>query len=870
MTTGGPPQSKVYGPPGGVANAAPAAPKVAMFDPRAAAQEAAAQQAVNQQQGIADVFSGGAPTQPGPPGAPTGGMFPQPAGNQPVNAQQSFQALMNKFDSLTIAGFNPATINADQLPRPKVPAPTTNVGQLEPQSRLDPANAHPRFIRLTTNMLPSQSQMKNMWKLPLGAIIQPMAQVNQNEEPIPVVNFGRVGVVRCRHCRTYINPFVTFTDGGRRWKCNVCGVQNDVSSDYFSALDERGLRKDLLERPELTRGNVEFVAPQEYMVRPPQPPVYVFVVDVSVNAVSTGLLQKAVEAIEVSLDRLPGGPRTRIGFITFDNTVHFYNIKSTLNQPQVMVVSDVEDIFLPLPDDMLVTLHESKEVVKQLLKGLPEMYKTTQIMEACMGSAIEAGYQLMQHIGGKMIVFQSSLPSYGLGKLKPRESPQVIGTDQESKLLTCQDEWYSKLGALCSRHQICVDMFATPSQFSDIATIGFLPKITGGSLYYYPNFHAGKDGNKFCHELLRCLSRETAFEAVMRIRMSKGFKIASYYGNFLNRSSDLLALPNCDADKAFGIQIQMEDGINPGPEAYMQTALLYTTSGGERRIRVHTTRIPTTDQIAELFSSVDEDALVCLMNKIAADRVIQKSSRGLKDARDLFEQRTVDTYRTYRSLFPQQEKGPDRLLYPKTLSNLAVESMALMKSAAYRPGTSTPLDTKVNLLIQIGSMGVTQSSSFVYPRLYALHMLGPGAGDIDEASGLCTMPAPLRLSADQITPEGLYMIEDGTQILMLVGKLCPPLLLQAVFGVSTLDGVEGSSLMLPLIAESEMSNKLNNIVTSIRGKGAIHANVTISKEGEKSSNDFIALLIEDRAQQASLSYADYLCHIHRNSQAPGH
>ena len=64
--------------------------------------------------------------------------------------------------------------------------------------------------------------------------------------------------------------------------------------------------------------------------------------------------------------------------------------------------------------------------------------------------------------------------------------------------------------------------------------------------------------------------------------------------------------------------------------------------------------------------------------------------------------------------------------------------------------------------------------------------------------------------------------------------------------------------------------QVNNIVTSIRGNGATHAGVTISKEGEKSSDLFLALLIEDRAQQASLSYADYLCHIHRNSQAPGH
>eukprot|EP00657_Telonema_sp_P-1_P010982 TRINITY_DN5713_c0_g1_i1.p1 TRINITY_DN5713_c0_g1~~TRINITY_DN5713_c0_g1_i1.p1 ORF type:complete len:108 (-),score=30.40 TRINITY_DN5713_c0_g1_i1:55-378(-) len=84
--------------------------------------------------------------------------------------------------------------------------------------------------------------------------------------------------------------------------------------------------------------------------------------------------------------------------------------------------------------------------------------------------------------------------------------------------------------------------------------------------------------------------------------------------------------------------------------------------------------------------------------------------------------------------------------------------MALMKSAAFRPGTSTTLDCKTNMLIQIGSMCVRQSASFAYPRLYALHTLGPGAGEMDPHSGVVAMPAPVRLSGDQITPEGLYML----------------------------------------------------------------------------------------------------------------
>jgi hypothetical protein len=51
-----------------------------------------------------------------------------------------------------------------------------------------------------------------------------------------------------------------------------------VPNEYFCPLDSTGRRTDMNERPELSRGCVEFIAPSEYMVRPPQPPSYFFVI----------------------------------------------------------------------------------------------------------------------------------------------------------------------------------------------------------------------------------------------------------------------------------------------------------------------------------------------------------------------------------------------------------------------------------------------------------------------------------------------------------------------------------------------------------------------------------------------------------------
>ena len=67
------------------------------------------------------------------------------------------------------------------------------------------------------------------------------------------------------------------------------------------------------------------------------PPTYFFVIDVT----SPAMIAKSVEAIAATirdvLDQLPGGERTRGGFLTFDAHLQFWCLKSGSAQPQMMV-----------------------------------------------------------------------------------------------------------------------------------------------------------------------------------------------------------------------------------------------------------------------------------------------------------------------------------------------------------------------------------------------------------------------------------------------------------------------------------------------------------------------------------------------------
>ena len=206
------------------------------------------------------------------------------------------------------------------------------------------------------------------------------------------MSFKSKPIVRCKDCRSYINPFVRFIENGTKWICNFCGDINVTDSYYYSPLNKLGLRQDYEERTELRKGSVDFIANNEYMNRPPMPPTYIFVLDVSKPALDTGYLATAVATIKSVLESqlLPGFDRAKVGFLTYDSAVHFYNLRSTLKQPQMLVVTDIEQVYLPQPEDLVVELQDSLELVTTLLDSLPSLFSKSQIVDNCFVAALQA------------------------------------------------------------------------------------------------------------------------------------------------------------------------------------------------------------------------------------------------------------------------------------------------------------------------------------------------------------------------------------------------------------------------------------------------------------------------------------------------
>jgi protein transport protein SEC24 len=117
-----------------------------------------------------------------------------------------------------------------------------------------------------------------------------------------------------------------------------------------------------------------------------------YLLDVCHYAADTGYLKLFCDVLLEELDKIPGDSRTQIGFITYDSSVHFYNLAEGLSQPRQLVVTDIDDVFLPCPNDLLVNLNESKQLVNDLLEQLPTKFTNSQETNSALGAALQASH----------------------------------------------------------------------------------------------------------------------------------------------------------------------------------------------------------------------------------------------------------------------------------------------------------------------------------------------------------------------------------------------------------------------------------------------------------------------------------------------
>lgn len=164
---------------------------------------------------------------PGGQGEPDYINGPQYTQQQPQGTVYSQTApvdqLANQFGGMGIAGgqkpYSLQTLNLITTPPDprELSKPPPEI-RLPPNACLSPspsAQADPSYQRCTLNAIPTTSNLLNKTKLPLALVITPYHSLKEGDPEVPLVT--DTVIARCRRCRTYINPYVQFIDGGNRW-----------------------------------------------------------------------------------------------------------------------------------------------------------------------------------------------------------------------------------------------------------------------------------------------------------------------------------------------------------------------------------------------------------------------------------------------------------------------------------------------------------------------------------------------------------------------------------------------------------------------------------------------------------------------------
>ncbi|KIY61276.1 vWA-like protein [Cylindrobasidium torrendii FP15055 ss-10] len=487
-----------------------------------------------------------------------------------------------------MCAWSPALVVAryeNQVPRP--------VEKLEENRVKWAGNSSPRFVRVSPWSFPHTSRLASDCRMPLAAIFQPFAEPDSREEPAPIVDEV-----------TQVEPEY------------FCGLD-----DYWASNPPIGL-----ERPYFSN------LPPASDKREPQPMRFISALGVSHDAVESGSLASACgELMNAFFGNEPSlSADNEVAIITYDTAIHFYDLDND-NVP-MPVMPDIDDVFLPIHNGLLVSLANRPEALSALLRTPPTRFEANSFVKSALGSALGACRAALVIIlffrilcqGGQVILFQLTMPKIGAGALPEHPSEmELIDTSDQKTLYKARDLTWARVDEECANEGIGVDVFLMNRKYVDVGSLG--------TIDFPPRFDAVRDAAIFKAQLQRLFRRNVGYNCTPTVRTSKG-----YYGNFNQASASQLEFALLDSDKTFMPHGRASAfGLSQSARVcLLQSAILYTTVSDQRRVRV--CNLALVELAMNVFNFADVETVACFALRRAILQSQKSKMQGMRE--DLAEQ----------------------------------------------------------------------------------------------------------------------------------------------------------------------------------------------------------------------------------------
>ena len=715
----------------------------------------------------------------------------------------------------------------------------------------------PSDIHSNARILPGTPAIEEKIGIPFALFIQPLSDKNS----IPTADNPETNnqskeklIIRCKYCNSYINPYVTFENQGNNWRCCICNVVNIVPSSYYCPLSpDTGLRTDVLSRIELHHATYETIATAEYISRPPQKPIFLFLLDVSHQAVVSGLLKEQCQGILNAIRELPEDDTTCFSFVCFDSTVYLFNFRASQSTFKVIITPDIlydkpkvdennrmELIQLPAPrDELIVPISECYDQIMLFLEQLPGMFHGQSGTGSAFGPALNAAISIIHDTNGKIVASLANRPSVGEGSLEYRSSMNPPGDTSEYKLLTPTSNWYRDKAIALNQIYISVDIFLSTVTNVEISSIAPLARFTSGHIYAISPVH-----NNAAVIMKRLILRDTGFESIMKVRAStQHVAFCNSYCHGYHQGSSLIRFPILDADTTYTMQISISNTI-PSNFLFFQTALLYTNRDRQRRIRVSTIALGVSSCIPQIINNMDAGITACLLFKQLVEYSFLSS---FATAQEKIYKKFISLLKIIKNFIPQ--KDSTCLILPKSLRYVPQLLLGFFRYPACSVFSSFQVTTDVRIAA-ISDIFTIDNRNLLYmsfPSVYTIYS--------KNQTTYPTMILNSKCSSTVFYTDGIMLITTAKTIVIWVGKDVPVHVSQE-FGLNLIK--DGFSIPLNIENTSEKLRKLLELIKPIHDQLLRPTfQVLVAHQG-KGYDKFLFSLMVDDMFDSNKSYGQFL------------
>jgi protein transport protein SEC24 len=108
------------------------------------------------------------------------------------------------------------------------------------------------------------------------------------------------------------------------------------------------------------------------------------------------------------------------------------------------------------------------------------------------------------------------------------------------------------------------------------------------------------------------------------------------------------------------------------------------------------------------------------------------------------------------------------------------------------------------------------------------------------------LPAILNLCHERLSSDGLFLLENGYDLYLWIGRGVSPAILDTLFGVNSLEGIDMSQLHIHP-DNSDFSYRVNAIILALRSERSRFLQLHFIREGDGYAEAFFSrYLVEDR------------------------